>query len=204
MKKNIAPKIFEKYTDGVSGCVNREEQEALYEIIAGCRNKREASRENLYKKFYGYALGTALAYCNKRADASEVVNDSFMKVFRHIKSYNRSEPFKPWLRKIVVYTAIDKERAERRHKYHVRLDDIESSSPLNIESDLNAQQIFQLLNDLPELLRFVFNLYEIEGYSHREIAGKLDIAESSSRTYLTRAKTKLRQLYRIKFMDGRP
>lgn len=198
-EKNIACKIFDKEDPAPAGRKNQKEPFNLAKTIEGCRRYAEPSQERLYKKFYGYALGVALAYCSKRADAVEVVNDSFMKVFRYIKSYKSSEPFKPWLRKIVVNTAIDKERAGKKFKYHVSLDDVESSSPVTIESEMNAQQIYKLLNELPELLRFVFNLYEIEGYSHREIAEKLDIAESSSRTYLTRAKTQLRKLYRKNF-----
>lgn len=176
-------------------------QKNLTEIIEGCRDYEEDSQEFLYKKFYGYALGVALTYCSKRPDAVEVVNDSFMKVFRNIKTYDISEPFKPWLRKIVVNTSIDKARANKRFNNHMEIDAIRPASSVDVESELNAKQIYRLLNELPELLRFVFNMYEIEGYSHREIAEKLGIAESSSRTYLTRAKAQLRELYRNLFMD---
>lgn len=174
----------------------------LAEIITGCRDYHESSQERLYKKFYGYALSVALTYCPTREDAVEVVNDSFLKVFKHIKTYNPSEHFKPWFRKIVVNTAIDKARATKRFAYHSEFDDRIQMSSVDVEAELNAKQIYKLLNELPDLLRFVFNMYEIEGYSHREIAEKLDIVESSSRTYLTRAKNRLRYLYRTNFMDG--
>jgi len=146
-------------------------------------------------------MGVALSYSRSREDALEVVNDSFMKVFKHIESYQRSEPFKPWFRKIVVNTAIDKARAGNRFEQHVDIDATEKSSSVNVEAELNVRQIYQILNELPDLLRFVFNMYEIEGYSHREISRQLDIAESSSRTYLTRAKAQLRQLYKQDFLN---
>ncbi|MCC5940681.1 MAG: RNA polymerase sigma factor [Balneolaceae bacterium] len=199
MNKNIAEKIYWK---GVSTNEYREPSVAdkFVDIIYGCREQDNNSQKELYKLYYGYAMGIALAYSISRDDALEVVNDSFMKVFNNIQSYNISEPFKPWFRKIVVNTAIDKARSGKRFNHHVDIETTENESSVNVEAELNAKQIYQLLNELPDLLRFVFNMYEIEGYSHREISQKLDIAESSSRTYLTRAKTHLRQLYKQVFL----
>lgn len=146
-------------------------------------------------------MGIALAYSISREDAVEVVNDSFIKVFMNIKSYNDSQPFKPWFRKIVVNAAIDKARSQKKFNHRYEFAEIVQVSPINAETELNAKQIYLLLNELPDLLRFVFNMYEIEGFTHREIGKKLDIAESYSRTCLARAKTKLRQLYRNNFMS---
>lgn len=201
MKKNITGKIFRKKESASSIRVVESEQNSLKKIIGGCRKYDTDSQEKLYKKFYGYALGVALTYCSTKADADEVVNDSFMKVFENIETYNISKPFKPWLRRIVVNTSIDKARANRRFKNQTEIEEIQPVSSVNVEAELHAKQIYKMLNELPDLLRFVFNMYEIEGFSHREIAQKLDIAESSSRTYLTRAKVQLRQLYKNMFME---
>lgn len=202
MKKNIAGKIYRK--DGTTphfGSVSDSDRYAFSEIINGCREYIPSSQEKLYKKYYGYAVGVALTYCSKREDAVEVVNDSFIKVFKHIKTYNPSEPFKPWLRRILINTSIDKARSNKRFDYHIEIDDAEQISATDIEAELNAKQIYTLLNELPDLLRYVFNMYEVEGYSHREIAERLLIAESSSRTYLVRAKNQLRELYQNFFME---
>lgn len=146
-------------------------------------------------------MSVALTYGQSKADAVEVVNDSFMKVFKNIHTFKTSEPFKPWFRKIVVHTAIDRARANKKFQKEVQVEDFLPQAPVDIEAELNARQIYKLLDELPDLLRFVFNMYEIEGYSHREISDQLDIAESSSRTYLTRAKAQLRKLYQSTFMD---
>lgn len=199
-KENTAGKIIQKDDPALSGCKNETAGE-FSRIIQGCRENNPESQERLYKKYYGYVLGVALAYCVSREDAAEVANDSFIKVFRHIGTYIHTKPFRPWIRRIVVNTAIDKLRAVRKFNCKIEIGKIEPLSPVDIESELNASQIFKLLNELPDLLRFVFNMYEIEGYSHREIAEQLDIAESSSRTYLGRAKSRLRQLYTELFMD---
>ncbi|MEX0929010.1 MAG: sigma-70 family RNA polymerase sigma factor [Balneolales bacterium] len=201
MKKNIAGKVLLNNGPEKPVTVGDADYHELIQIISGCREYHTHSQEKLYKKFYGYALGVALSYCPTRDDAIEVVNDSFMKVFKHIDKYSSTGPFKPWLRKIVVNTSIDKARANGRFKNQVDIDTLERASPTDIESELNARQIYNLLNELPELLRFVFNMYEIEGYSHREIAIRLSIAESSSRAYLTRAKTLLKHHYENTFLD---
>lgn len=201
VRKNIAGKIFEEQTTGPAGSVNNSSKRSLETIIKGCRERDTYSQEKLYKQFYGYAMGVALTYCTLREDAVEVTNDSFMKVFKNIDTYNITEPFKPWFRKIVVNTAIDRARANKRFNNQIQIDDFLPASHVDVEAELNAKQIYKLLNELPDLLRFVFNMYEIEGYSHREVAQKLKIAESSSRTYLTRAKAQLRELYSKTFID---
>lgn len=95
MKNNLTEKIFKK-RDTISPIrVVDSEQDTLKKIIEGCRNYEQENQEELYKKFYGYALGVALTYCTTKADADEVVNDSFMKVFKNIKTYKTQKPFKP-------------------------------------------------------------------------------------------------------------
>lgn len=188
-----------------TGEVGESEHYALKEIIDGCCDNRSSCQERLYKMFYGYALAVALEYCYNREDAVEVVNDSFIKVFKNIGSFVTSKPFKPWLRRIVVNTSIDKVRAKKRFQRHLKIEEeIENvSRPVTVESDLTVKQIHDLLHELSDVQRYVFNLYELEGYSHQEIANKLDIAESSSRTYLTRAKSKLRVLYKKLFVEAK-
>lgn len=201
VKKGLAGKIdWNIYSSSLAKEDNIEEK-MLAEVIKRCQDKDIKSQERLYKEYYGYVLGVALSYTSVKDDAIEVVNDSFMKVFKNIQTFKTSKPFKPWLRRITINTAIDKARSNKRLQNHIALNGLEKDSSVNIEAELNAKQIYKLLDELPDLLRFVFNMYEIEGYSHREISEKLEIAESSSRTYLTRAKAELRQNYRNIFLD---
>jgi RNA polymerase sigma factor (sigma-70 family) len=164
------------------------------QLIQQCKNGDLKHLEMLYKHFYGYAMGIALRYSNNRDDALEVVNDAFIKVFGALKSYDAGKPFKAWLRRIVVNAAIDKQRREQKHQ----TEDLEKAGymagPANIIEQLNANDILKLLAGLPNMHRTIFNLYEIDGYSHDEIAVMLNIPTSSSRVYLTRAKDKLREL----------
>jgi len=175
-------------------------QDDLNDVIRGCLQKVEKSQEMLYKKFFGYALSVALIYTNQRNDAFEVVDDSFVKVFSEIGKYNPSQPFQGWLRKIVINNSIDHFRRKKKRNLMVDTETqhIHDQSP-NAISNLTARDILRLLNYLPNDHKKVFCLYEIDGFSHEEIARQLDISESSSRVYLTRAKKQLRELFPIYF-----
>lgn len=182
-------------------------QEDLRDVIRGCLRKVEKSQEMLYKMFFGYALSVALVYTNQRNEALEVVDDSFVKVFSEIGKYNPSQPFVGWLRRIVINTSIDHFRSNRRRNpgsgefYSAPDSDthrVYDETPDAI-STLTARDILELLNHLQPDHKNVFCLYEIEGFSHVEIAQKLAISESSSRVYLTRAKKQLRELFPVYF-----
>lgn len=168
----------------------------LFSIIGGCIRKDGKAQEILYKQYFGYAMSVALLYSSNRNDAIEIVNDSFMKVFSELKSFDTSRPFKGWLRRIVINTAIDKFRKSSRTAGFRDVDQITAPDPApGVISNLTARDIISLLNTLPHIYKTVFCLFDIEGYSHEEIAGKLKIPESTSRVYLIRARKKMRDLY---------
>ncbi len=165
------------------------------ELVRQCKSGNLKYQELLYKQFYGYAMGIGLRYSYNRDDALEVVNDAFIKVFNTIKSFDDQLPFKPWLRKVIVNTAIDLRRKNLRHLAEADLDEaVFIATPALAVSNLNANDILTMLNLLPEVNRLVFNLYEIDGYNHEEIGTMLNIAASSSRVYLGRAKERLRKI----------
>lgn len=165
------------------------------DLVRQCKRGDLKYQELLYKQFYGYALGIGLRYLSNRDDALEVVNDAFIKVFNTIKSFDEKFPFKPWLRKVIVNTAIDLRRKNLRNLVKADLDEaLFVATPANAVSKLNANDIITMMQTLPEINRVVFNLYEIDGYSHEEIGTMLNIATSSSRVYLSRAKERLRKI----------
>lgn len=151
-------------------------------------------QEKLYKHFYGYAMGVGLRYLADRDDVLEVVNDSFIKVFKAIQFFNEAQPFKAWLRRIIVNTAIDHRRKNLKFMNQVDIDEAGYiGKTAEAVDNLSVKDILALLEGLPEIQRVVFNLYEIDGYSHDEIGNMLGIPVSSSRVYLSRAKEKLRK-----------
>ncbi|GAB3914337.1 RNA polymerase sigma factor [Larkinella knui] len=172
------------------------------QLIEGCRKGSPQHQEMFYKHFYGFAMAIALRYHPARQDAGSVVNDSFMKVFDRIGRYSFDETFKGWLRRIVVNTALDHYRKRVKQSYSTDPDHLDSQAVLiedAVISQLTAEDILKLLEHLPDHYRMVFNLYEIEGYSHEEIARQLNLSVSSSRVYLVRAKEKLARLVKRYF-----
>ncbi|EOR94805.1 RNA polymerase ECF-type sigma factor [Arcticibacter svalbardensis MN12-7] len=164
------------------------------ELISKCKSGELKFQEKLYKHFYGYAMGVGMRYLKNRDDVLEVVNDSFIKVFKSIQSYNEHQPFKAWLRRIIVNTSIDHRRRNLKHMNQADIDEaIYIGKAPDIIENINAKDILKLLDILPETQKLVFNLYEIDGYSHDEIGEMLSIPVSSSRVYLSRAKEKLRK-----------
>jgi RNA polymerase sigma-70 factor (ECF subfamily) len=163
-------------------------------LIQEAKNGDRKSIELLYKQFYGYAMSIALRYSNSREEACEIINDSFMKAFDKLDQYDNQNSFKGWLRRILINTSID---YYRKNIKHTAVLDIEKADTETLDPDiidqLSANDILGALRDLPEILRIIFNMYEIEGYSHNEISEQLGIPSSTSRTYLARAKKKLRE-----------
>ncbi len=166
------------------------------ELVLKCKSGELKFQEKLYKHFYGYAMGVGLRYLSDREDVLEVVNDSFIKVFKAIEFFNDTQPFKAWLRRIVINTAIDHRRKNLKFLNNVDIDEaVYVGRAAEAIENLSVKDILHLMDDLPELHRVVFNLYEIDGYTHDEISNMLSIPVSSSRVYLSRAKDKLRKYW---------
>ena len=166
------------------------------EIISGCKTGSLKYQELLYKQFYSYAMGISLRYSLNRDDALEAVNDAFIKVFNAINNFDSNKPFKAWLRTVLVNTAIDRRRKDLKFQLNVDLEHNNAAIGANAPDNLGVQDILKIMSVLPPLQLTIFNLYEIDGYSHDEIALMLDIPVSSSRVYLSRAKEKLRSILR--------
>lgn len=165
--------------------------------------QRERAAEWIYKRYFGYLMAICLRYVRHREEAEEVVSESFVKVFTHMPDFqgkgasDQYEPlFKGWMARICVNASID---FLRRKKELASTDDegfSESKMPYIEESaHLHVQDIYKLLARLPDTQRMIFNLFEVEGYSHEEISVLLNIPEGTCRTYLMRAKQKLRTWY---------
>lgn len=173
----------------------RQQIETFGQIVSGCVRGDVRSQELLYRKYFSYVLGIAQRYSSSNQVAAEVTNDTFLKVFRSINTYNPANEFKAWIRRITINTALDYNRKEKKHSSNLPIAEATNEEfEGNIDADLDAKAIISLLQQLPPLLRATFNLYEIEGYKHEEIAQMFGIEASTSRSNLTRAKKQIRVL----------
>lgn len=164
-------------------------------LIQRCCSQDPLAQELLYRKYYGYAMGISLRYARNKEDALELLNDSFLKVFFNIYIFDQKKEFRAWIRKIIINTAIDNYRIKRKIMPTEKLSEDQKVYFQNdILDSLYAKEMLQAINELPDIYRLIFNLYELEGYSHQEIGKMLNINTSTSRSYLTRAKEKLKKI----------
>lgn len=176
------------------------------EIIRRCLEGESNAEEMLYKRYFSFAMSVCLRYTKDEGEAMETVNDSYMKVLDKLQEYDESRPFRAWYGKILVNSAIDNYRKRARFSSPLSADIAEGYEEMEaeIEAELSAEEIIALFRELPEQYRVTFNLYEIEGYSHDEIAEMLGITASTSRANLARAKKMLRELCVKKHAINKP
>lgn len=187
--------------------VDGKEDEHLTDIFKGGSDLTAQMEERLYRRYWGKLMGVARRYVLDKETAREIVNDSFVKAFGKLSTFKGEGPDKSiilnaWLVRITVNTAIDRLRALRTSPEMVSIDELERVPMVEMDDSLEIDDILQLLQRLPALHRIVFNLYELEGYSHEEIGKLMEIPTSSSRVYLAKAKQGLRALY-SKYFGGR-
>lgn len=171
-----------------------EQEEKIRPWLNGCLKGQRESQKLLYQEFYGYSMSVCLRYVEDRDEAAEVLNDAFMKIFGNIKKFDRSMPFRPWLRKILVNTAIDffhrKQKKIKTEQLSLVEKEVGSEAIL---SGISYDEVLSLLQKLPPAYRLVFNLYVIEGYKHEEIATMLNINVGTSKSNLFKAKQQLKK-----------
>jgi len=167
----------------------------LSALIAACKKGKRKSQEELYKKFYPYAMGICLRYANDRQEAEEILNDGFLKIFTRISQHRTGSSFKSWLRKTLIHSAIDHYRKHQKHYKHI---DIVSIAHYSLDPDtmsiMSSKEILVMVQKLSPAYRMVFVLHAIEGFKHPEIAEKLDISVGTSKSNLAKARVKLKRM----------
>ncbi|MBT8326435.1 MAG: sigma-70 family RNA polymerase sigma factor [Bacteroidia bacterium] len=165
------------------------------EIIKGCIDNDVHFQKILYERFAPKMMGVSLRYCNSKMEAEDVLQDAFIKIFDKIGTFRKQGSFEGWIRKIVVYTAL-KSNDKRVKKFEPG--DIENVKEQSFDataiSKIETKDLLKILQQLPEGYKTVFNLYAVEGYSHKEIGKMLKISEVTSRTQYSRAKQHLIKL----------
>lgn len=172
------------------------------EIVKGCLAGKREYQKKLYQLYAGKMLFVCMRYTKNREEAEDVMQDAFIKVFRSLASFKFQGSFEGWVRRIMVHTAIE---YLRKKKHATVFDDVEDiihqpESETDATGKLNEKELLRMIHYLPDGYRTVFNMYVIEGYSHKEIAGMLQISEGTSKSQLSKAKNHLKGLLH-KYLD---
>lgn len=177
--------------------------DSLEHIINGCIAGKSASREMLYRMYSSKMWGVCLRYARDKDEAKDILQDGFIKAFEKINQFEGRGHFEGWLRKIMINTAL----AEYRKKRYLNIESVYSSNKdeesfERIEGDIAADELLEIIKELPSQYKLVFNLYAIEGYSHKEIADLLSISEGTSKSNLSRARDILQKKVSAVYKSG--
>lgn len=164
------------------------------DYIEACVLGERWAQRKIYEENYAKMLPVCLRYASDENEAQDILHEGFIKVFRHISKYTPGTSLTAWIHRIMVNTSIDYYRKQSKRRTS-NLDDVygmKTTDP-DVISELSAEEILKALQKLTPSYRTVFNLYVVEGYSHKEIAKELGITESTSRSNLVKARGKLRE-----------
>lgn len=171
--------------------INLNPTEADY--IQACIDNKEWALKKIYEDHYPTMLSVCMRYTNNQQEALDVLHDGYIKVFRNMSKYKPGTSLTAWIKRIMINTSIDNYRKRVRLRT-ADIDDayyLKEKSP-DVVSQLSAKEILESLQELSLTYRTVFSLFVIEGFAHKQIAKKLNISESTSRSNLVKARSKLK------------
>lgn len=175
-------------------------------LLKGCLSNNAAAQRELYNKYSSKMLSVCYRYAHNREDAEDMLQEGFIKVFLQIHTFENRGAFEGWIRRIIVHTCIN--ILKKNKKFNESVDIIHASGiqvrEESVPAIIQAKQVVECIRMLPIGYRTVLNLYAVEGFSHREIAGMLDIEESTSRSQYTRAKAMLEDILTKKRIIQKP
>lgn len=164
------------------------------EIIKGCISGKRKSQEQLFNLFSDDMFGACLYYSKDYTEAEDTLHEGFMKVFQKIDQFKSTGSLAGWIRRIMINTALEKFR--KRNQLYALGDEINNEEDINTENvinDLAAEDLMKLVRELSPQYRMVFNLYAVEGYSHKEVGEMMGISEGTSKSNLARARIILQE-----------
>ncbi len=163
--------------------------ENLDQLIDECKSGKQSAQSQLYKAFAPILFGVCVRYARDQTEAEDTLHEGFVTIFNKIEQFANKGSFEGWMKRIVVNIALEKYR--KRYRLHT-VEDMTIYDSKNVSDDvyssINAKQLMEYIQELPPRYKMVFNLYAIDGYSHKEIAEEMGIAEGTSKSNLARAR----------------
>lgn len=163
---------------------------SIEDLIQGCLQQDRACQEELFRRYSGKMLAVCRRYCRHRLEAEDILQDGFIKAFKKLDQFNFSGSFEYWLRRIMINTALKNYKKSFFKNELLSGDAMPYDRGVDPEAydNLGTQDLLDMIAELPDGYRAVFNMYAIEGFSHREISEQLGIQEGTSRSQLVKAR----------------
>nr|WP_294870398.1 RNA polymerase sigma factor [uncultured Pedobacter sp.] len=169
-------------------------QYSINELLEGCKAGNRKMQEALYRQTAPKMLVVCMRYAKDKMEAEDVLQMGYIKIFQKINEYRGDGAFEGWIRRVMVNTAIESYRKNLRTMNVVPIEDAYDQPSTGFDfSRLGMQDLLKVIQKLADGYRVVFNMYIIEGYSHKEIAETLGISEGASKSQLSRARAILKE-----------
>lgn len=164
------------------------------EWIEGCKRQDSRAQESLYSYYSGRMYALCCRYVPSKMEAEDVLVVAFTKVFERIDQFKAEGSFEGWLRRIVVNESLTYLRRNKNMYLETEIEAVDKNPDFGqLENHLEADDLLRMVGELPTGYRMVFNLYAIDGYTHKEIAEQLEISENTSKSQLSRARVLLKK-----------
>ena len=165
------------------------------EVVNGCQRGERRYQEMFYRRYAQKMYGICLSYAGERELAQDMLQEAFIKIFKFIGTFKDDGSLEGWVRRIVVNTAIDQLRQKSSFNKLINDQSIDSNSFSENDAipSLSIGEVLSFIRKLPEGARVIFNLFAVEGYSHREIAEQLNISVGTSKSQYNRARNMLKE-----------
>ncbi|MCH2083434.1 MAG: RNA polymerase sigma factor [Saprospiraceae bacterium] len=168
------------------------------QLIKDCKKGDRKAQYNLYRLCYPMLMGVCLRYHKQESDAVAVLNEGFLKILTKLDQFRSEVPFQAWIKRVMINTLIDDYRKNRKVKELIEYTDFQDYQLTESQIDWNeadkqfdAEQLERFIQKLPSMSQKVFNLFAIDGYTHKEIGEMLGISDGTSKWHLSSARKKL-------------
>ena len=176
--------------------MSREGHMTDEELVTLCCKQDRKAQEMLFKMFSNRMLGVCSRYTDSIEEAEDILQEGFIKIFQKMDSFRNQGSLEGWIKRIMINTALDSFRKNKNLRYQIDIESIEytASETPHVIGAMGVKELLKMIKTMPPGFRTVFNLYAIEGYTHKEIGDMLGITESTSKSQYSRARVFLQKL----------
>lgn len=167
------------------------------QLVKACLEQKPSAQKHLFEFYSKRMMGVCLRYTNDYDEAQDVLQMGFIKVFEKLNTFNNEGSLEGWIRRVMVNTALDNIRRNKKNNENIAIEKVDffiENNEANALDELKAEDLMKIIQQMPTGFRTVFNMYAIEGYSHKEIAEELGININTSKSQYSRARACLQNL----------